>query len=310
MPLRLKMEGLQAELASIEQLLEGAAEMDDPVGEYQLELRKTQLQNELATIAGVPEKTASVALFFGGKPVFGSRGIATDFAASMLDSFQELVQRSFASAEVGALGERGPIPRRESANLMVTHVTKGSFGFVLDELSDQVELDDSVLKTRVEEVVTILERIASSNELDFEEAIEEVDPRMLTTLKDFFSNLHSAEATIRLVDESADISLDAGAIRRGQVRTEASSIEEREITVRGVLEGFLPERRKFELRTDDDEVLYGSVSANAAIQYAEMVSTGKHPIGEKWNVKLNQRIVSPLNRPQRTTNRLIDFLQP
>jgi len=304
------MEGLQAELASIEQLLEGAAEMDDPVGEYQLELRKTQLQNELATIAGVPEKTASVALFFGGKPVFGSRGIATDFAASMLDSFQELVQRSFASAEVGALGERGPIPRRESANLMVTHVTKGSFGFVLDELSDQVELDDSVLKTRVEEVVTILERIASSNELDFEEAIEEVDPRMLTTLKDFFSNLHSAEATIRLVDESADISLDAGAIRRGQVRTEASSIEEREITVRGVLEGFLPERRKFELRTVDDEVLYGSVSANAAIQYAEMVSTGKHPIGEKWNVKLNQRIVSPLNRPQRTTNRLIDFLQP
>ena len=307
MPRRLRLHGLQAELASLNQLLESARELDDPVGEFQLEKRKNKLTAEIQSLADAREEKASVALFFGGKPVLGSRGISANFAGRMLENFQELVTRTFASAELRALGERGPVPMQQATDLMVTNLAKGSFGFVLDELSDQEEIDVTALKLMVEDVVTTLERVASSNDADFEEVVEELDPRMLISLKNFFVALDSAEGTLRLVDDAADVSLDSQAIHRARVRTEATSIDENDITVEGVLIGFLPEHRKFEMSVDG-EMLYGSVSKEAAEQYAQLVARGETPERRRWSVRIKQRIVTPLNRPARQVNRLLEFL--
>ena len=307
MPRRLRLHGLQAELASLNQLLESARELDDPVGEFQLEKRKNKLTAEIQSLADAREEKASVALFFGGKPVLGSRGISANFAGRMLENFQELVTRTFASAELRALGERGPVPMQQATDLMVTNLAKGAFGFVLDELSDQEEIDVTALKLMVEDVVTTLERVASSNDADFEEVVEELDPRMLISLKNFFVALDSAEGTLRLVDDAADVSLDSQAIHRARVRTEATSIDENDITVEGVLIGFLPEHRKFEMSVDG-EMLYGSVSKEAAEQYAQLVARGETPERRRWSVRIKQRIVTPLNRPARQVNRLLEFL--
>ena len=43
MPRRLRMQGLQAELASLKALLQSAQEMDDPISEFQLEKRKNSI---------------------------------------------------------------------------------------------------------------------------------------------------------------------------------------------------------------------------------------------------------------------------
>ena len=308
MPRKLHIEGLQADLASLEALLRGARDMDDPVGEYQIGKRKSAIEAELMTLAARPERKASVALFFGGKPVLGSRGVSADFAGHMLESFQDLVSRVFASTEFGSLGERGPIPKRQAADLMVTQLTKGSFGFVLEELSDQGELEETALKTMVEEVVTVLERVASSNEIDFEEVIEQLDSRMLIALKDFFVTLDVADATVRLVDDVADISLDQTAVHRARLRTEATSIDEADLLIEGVLVGFLPEHRKFEIQVDQTVTLYGSVSKEAAEQYAQLVVRGENPERQKWQVRIRQRTVTPLNRPPREVNRLLEFV--
>lgn len=305
---RLQLQGLQAELSAVLELLKQAIEMGDPVGEYQFSKRKQALEKEIASLAQIHEQNASIALFFGGDPVIGSRGISADFAGNMLDQFQELVARAFAKTELGLLGERGPIPLRKATNLMVTEVAKGSFGFVLDELSDQIEIEDTALKRVVEEVATVLERTASPNELDFEEVSETLDARMLIALKDFFVTLDTANATIRIVEDVADFTLDEQSIRRARMRTEATSIDESDLVLDGVLEGFLPDHRKFELRVEASQVIYGSVAKEAAEQYAAFLSAGQPPIGRRWRVRVRRRIVSPLNRPAREVNKLLEFL--
>lgn len=308
MPRKLRLDGLQADLASLDELLQSAREMDDPVGEYQIEKRKSAIEAELKALTAAQERKASVALFFGGKPVLGSRGISADFAGHMLEYFQDLVSRAFASNELGSLGERGPIPKRQATDLMVTQLTRGSFGFVLDELSDQAELEDTALKAMVEEVVTIVEKVASSNEIDFEKVAEQLDPRMLIALKNFFVTLDAAEATVRLVDDVADISLDQPAVHRARLRTEATSIDEADLLIEGVLVGFLPEHRKFEIQVGQTLKFYGSVSKEAAEQYAQLVARGENPERQTWQVRIRQRTVTPLNRPPRDVSRLLEFV--
>lgn len=307
MPRRLRMQSLQTELASLNALLQSAREMDDPVGEFQLEKRKNKIETELRGLAANPEKKASIALLFGGKPVLGSRGVSAEFAGQMLESFQDLVARKRASAELWTLGSRGRIPGKQATDLMVTSLTKGSFGFVLDELSDQEEIDTSALKLTVEEVVRTLEKFASPDELDFEEVAEQLDSRMLKSLNEFFVTLDSADGTVRFVDDGADISLDAPSVQRGRLRTEATSIDESDEAIEGVLVGLLPEHRKFEMLVTD-KLVYGSVSKEAAEQYSQLVAGGGNPERQSWKVLMKRRIVTPLNRSPREVNTLLQFL--
>jgi len=307
MPRKLRMQSLQAELASLNALIESATEADDPVSEFQLDKRRARIESELRSIIDNSEKKASVALFFGGKPVLGSRGISAEFAGKMLENFQSLVARTFAAAELGGLGNRGPIPMKHSTDLMVTNLAKGSFGFVLNEMSDQDEIDSTALKIIVEDVVQTIEKIASPNELDFEAASEQLDPRMLISLKDFFVALDSADGVVRIVDDVADICLDSLSIHRGRLRTEATTIHESDLIIEGILVGFLPEHRKFEMLVGG-QMLYGSVSAEASDQYSHFLMQGEVPERQTWKVRMKQRVVTPLNRPAREVNRLMEFI--
>ena len=309
MPRKLRLDGLRAELNSVQALLRQAHEAGDPVGELQYSHRQDVLKKELEEIEKTVTTSANVVLFFGGKPVLGSRGIAAEFAGSALEKFQDLVTRTFAKAELGPLGKRGPIPQKENTQLMVTELARGSFGFVLDEMSEQSELQETALKLMVDEVARIVEDTGSPNEPDFEAILENLDPRTLIALKEFFVILDNSEATIRIVDDERDFVLDKQAVHRGRLRTEATSIEEKESFTSGQILGFLPEHRKFELKPADGEVIYGSVSKEAAEQYQAMVTTGLNVVGRHWHVKLTVRTVKPLNRPPRDVYRLVEFMK-
>ena len=158
---RLQMEGLQAEISTLSNIINQAKVLNDPLGEYQLTKRKASLEKELSECTANTDSLASVAVYFGGKPVFGSRGISADFAGRMLNHFQDLVGLTFAKVELGTLAERGRIPRRDATNLMITEIAKGSFGFILNQISDQDEFEITALKNTVEEVAKIIERTAS-----------------------------------------------------------------------------------------------------------------------------------------------------
>jgi hypothetical protein len=309
MPLKLKLDGLQAEISALDKLIEQATTYSDVIAEYQLTKRKKILQDEIDSLYKEKEKTASVALFFGGKPVLGSRGIAAEFAGSVLGVFQDLVSTLFSQTEIGSLGERGIIPLKDASRLMVTEVSRGSFGFVLDEMSDQMEIVDTTLKNIIGEVAKLLERTASPNELEFEEAVELLDSRTLLALKDFFFKLDTNDATLRIVEDVVDFTLDEASIRRGRQRTESTSINESEEYIFGVMIGFLPNHKKFEMNSDANTPLYGSVSKEAAEQYSNLAASGDFIIPKKCKIKIQRRIVRPLNRPAREVIRLLEFAQ-
>lgn len=307
MPRKLTIDSLKAEAAGLQQLFEEATQIGDVVGEIQYKERLEEIANELAVLADSDSNLASVAMFFSGKPVIGSRGIAADFAGKLLECYQDIVSKVFAKTEIGALGERGRVPLKQSTDLMVTGLTHGSFGFVLEELSDQVELHNTALKEVLSNVSDLLLDIGAENETVFDNASEDLDPRTLAALKEFFKNLDTAEAQVRFVEDARDFSLDEKAIHRGRVRTEAIEIDEKTEIISGSLVGFLPDHRKFEIRDAAGSMIYGTVSKEASEQFIRAVQHQSAVIGEPCEAECLVREVRPLNRPARLNYRLLGF---
>jgi len=305
MPRKLTLDGLRVDLSAVEGLLVEAKRFNDPVGILQYGVRRNELLKKIEEISQVHEPQASIALFFGGKPVLGSRGIMADFAGSALETFQEIISKRFAEAESGNLGSRGPVPLRSSTNLMVTGVTKGSFGFILDELNDQTSLCDTSLKVVVDDVSKLIEHIAAPNEEDFEQATSELDKRTLKALREFFKSLDSQEATIRIVEDMREFTLDHSAVRRGRIRTEATSIDEDEDFLIGIIIGLLPEHKKFELKLADGKIIYGTASKESITEYETYRKTLKDPINVEWRTHMNVRTVKSLNREPKTVYSLL-----
>jgi len=91
---------------------------DDPVGWLQLSSRKADLERELTRLEAAPETRAAVALFFGRRPVLGSKGIAANFAGKAIDCYQDLLAKHYAALESGPLGDRGPVPLHPNAPIL------------------------------------------------------------------------------------------------------------------------------------------------------------------------------------------------
>lgn len=141
---KLEVDALKADLAALTALLAARTEDDDPVGWLQLSSRKADLERELTQIEATPETRAAVALFFGGRPVLGSKGIAANFAGKAIDRYQDLLAKRYASLESGPLGDRGPVPLHPNAQMLITEVARGSFGFMLEEASEPTSLVDTL----------------------------------------------------------------------------------------------------------------------------------------------------------------------
>lgn len=307
MPRKLEIDALQAEQAGLRALLAEATAIDDPVGELQYTHRLEEIQKHLVRLRDSHVPMASVALFFSGKPVLGSLGIASDFASKALGDYQELISKTFAESELGRMGQRGPIPLRQEATLMVTGLAHGSFGFVLNELSDQTELHDTALKEAVKETSTLLECVSASNETEFEQATDDLDPRTLNALKRFFKDLDNEGASIRIVDDYRELNLNDEAIHRARVRTEATEIDELPLEMEGILKGFLPDHRRFEMHGLDGQTYYGPASREATEQFQNEIARGHAVIGKPCVVGLITRTVRSLDRMPRLAYRLSKF---
>lgn len=308
MPRKLKIDGIKAELSDIADLINESLLNGDPIGAKQFSYKKALLEEELSLSQNDIESRASVALFFGGQPVFGSIGIHADFAGKALYDFQEIVSKVFSSHEIGLPGARGPISKSGSSQLMITQVAKGSFGFVLDELDAQMTMTETKLKIVVDDVVEMIDKTASNESSKFEDVISEIDNRTLISLRNFFINLDRNSATLRLVEGEKDFQFDELAIQRGRQRTENSSIEEQEEYREGVLIGFLPEHRKFELKLSSGDSIYGTINKDATEAIAQMISTGPGALGQRCRIRVVVRTIQPLNRPQKVLFRMLEFV--
>jgi len=258
---KLELDTLNAEISSLDFLISERVD-DDPIGASQFLKRKNKLLEKVAAIQDNASALASVGLFFGGSPVFGSKGIDSHFASSILNIFQAIVNKRYAFLENGALSSRGPIPNSNNAKLMITDVARGSFGFILEENPKEVLADvETELKHVVDDVSGILAKISSADENIFTEVFEELDDRTLIDVRAFYEELASAKATLKIVDNENEYVLTADRINIAKGRMESVSIsEEREFDVVGKLY-LLPSDKRFEIQVaGEDAPLRGRVS--------------------------------------------------
>lgn len=295
---RLEVNALRADIQSLESLLSTRTEDEDPVGWLQYSARKDMLEHQLNQIQSQHRSTAIVGLFFGGRPVLGSRGILADFGAKALDQFQTIVSTTYASLE-GPIGTRGPVRQRDRTQMMVTDIARGSVGFILEE-ADEEQLVDSHLKTAVTLVLNLLARASSPDEEAFDLLTDAADGRVLGSVQSFFKLLDESGATLKLVEDEREFLLSREYIERARERTETLTISDRSEKVEGCVY-LLPTSRRFELQpVDGGETLKGTVSEDALkpiLSFDGNVVEGV--IGKQTVVELRIREIKVANRAPR-----------
>ena len=305
---KLELEAMAAEVASLNALLESRTPVDDPIGYFQYSQRRDEIQERIKATGALPELEASIALFFAGEPVTGSRGIKANFAGKVVAVFQDLVSKRFATHELGEIGKRGRVPLRASSDLMLTDVVRGSFGLLLSEAVDNMPLAETQLKTVLDSVVESIEITTDADASRFETLLEDIDSRYLRSLSDFFELLDEEHATVRLVEGDLDRQFDAAQLHRARLRTCAARIDERDDEqMQGVLY-ILPAHRKFELVLDSGESLWGSVSREFATAHLEALRDASEVVGHKWIVTINVRSITRPNSEPRVTHRLMGLV--
>jgi hypothetical protein len=294
---KLERSGLQADLASVNALLAHLSEVDDPIGFAQFAMRRAEIEQALTALGQVGEETGKVALLFGGRPVWGSRGIDADFAAHAIDQFQRAVGAQAAGA-AGPVGARGRLAQDATPRLLVTDVGRGSFGFVLEEAADNAQLVETPTKHALDEIARLARAAAAPDEEGFNAAVDAIEPRAVQALAEFFKQLHESGAQLRLVEGEEDFELDAEAVGRARARTEQISIDTETLEEEGVLVGVVPQRKSFEWRRPNGETLVGTVQGDIARAYEESLFA-EHPLLGPMRARFQVRSVSRRGGPPR-----------
>lgn len=253
---KIERDRLSGELASIEKLIASLTD-EDVVTRFGLEERRDDIVEQLASIAGATDGAASVALFFGGKPVISSIGIEAEFGGSAVATFQDLIAKLM--VQDSGLAQRGPVPNKGAATMHITNVVRGSFGFLMQEVQDQVPLLDTPLQTAVDHASKLVIALGSEDEQYFEEVASEVDPRALQTAGSFFTLLRQNAATFRLVAGGQDHAFGGNQIALAAARATSTHVDEGYESVDGQLAGTLPDGHVFEFRGSTGTLYTGKV---------------------------------------------------
>ncbi|RSE88616.1 hypothetical protein [Achromobacter denitrificans] len=304
----LELSSLKADLANVESLLATRQQDDDPIGWYQFSQRKSQLEEAIQALAAQDSNHAAVALYFGGRPVIGSRGIDATFAGRAIGTFQAIVAKRNATAGEGkVLKDRGRVPKKNDAALLVTEVARGSFGFVLEEAAkiEQEQLLDTPLKRSVEEVTTLIRDLVKN---DIEDAAEFLDDRILISLREFFALLDDSGATMRIVEGDKDFQLDRDDISIAREKTDTIALVESERWEYGVLY-ITPDSQRFDLEVaPPNEVVKGRVDPDLLARLRQNQDQElKKFLGARVRANLAVKDVTSVGRQVRSTFTLTDI---
>jgi len=275
---------LQAERAALQELISQVPE-SSVIDRLSLESRKQDVEAAIAAQPAPTREPTCVRLTFRGKPVVESYGVFADFGAAAVDKFTNAVATIGASQDV-PLGARGPLPRSEEYRLLITGTALGSFGFELEEApkQDMMFPEISSIESAIERTKAIMEASLESDDR-LTDAISEVDPRALDSIRDFLRTMADQEA-ICAVEFKGEVFrfADVGQVRRSEQRLSTDNIHEADKEIFGQFQGVLPKRRTFEFMVEDTkEVISGKVGVD--ITDASVIN---HILGEPLKIQGNR----------------------
>jgi hypothetical protein len=256
MSLREKREFIQSQILETNRLLELTG--DHPVMAPALTQRKEVLENELRDLPP-PSRQPRTVLFFAGEPVLGSRGIDAQFASSVLGPFLQMVKTQFAAVRHGSVGRRGVLRGESEARLLLTGLPRGSFGL---ELS-QPESGDFLAAEQLSGVLIQLTKViesAGQNDESFAFALEDVSPRVVPRLKEFFKVVADNKARMRVASGDLECRLEEQSVIQAYERVSATNTREDMVELTGIFRGATLDTWRFDFRNDDGENISGRLA--------------------------------------------------
>lgn len=237
-----------------------------------LESRKHDIETSLASFEGKFHNPAQFSITFRGAPVINSHGIKADFGGIAIRQFTDAVA-AVAASQNDTLGSRGMLPNREEYNLLITGTTKGSFGFVIEEVPRNSKLNNepSPVELAISTTMAIFKASTGTDE-ELNEAISEADPRAIKTIREFLKILADQDAICTLKSKGDAFGFtDVSQIRQSESRLSEDNIHQENITLKGHFIGYLPKKRVFEFSEDNsEEIISGRV--DSVIEKADLIN--------------------------------------
>lgn len=170
------------------------------------------------------------------------------------------------------------------------------------------QLVETPVKAALDHAVNMIARSASSDEDEFDLLTNTVDERVLIPLTAFLRVLDEAGATIRVVGETREFSLDRAAVERARKRMDGIEITQTIEQPSGRLY-ILPTMKRFEMHSE--EVGGGTISGDVHPECVRRIAGENYqlPLGfsdDERSTKIRHRIIKQRNRAERHTYTLLD----
>lgn len=240
---------LRAELNTLDDLIDGLPE-ESILERTSLEFRKSQVEEELASLPDHPQESVLVRLTFGGRPIVDSQGVRADFGSAVVNDFANTVA-TIGVSQRRSLRMRGALPDHEDYDLMITDIATGSFGFELQPVRrSSIVHGRSPIEAAIAETKSILEASIGTDE-ELTNAISETHPRALKALHSFLKRMADQEAVCAVeFQDTVFRFLDVGQVRLSERRLSQENLHEEERIIEGRFLGALPTHRIFEFLED------------------------------------------------------------
>ena len=222
------------------------------------QLRKVSLQVDLKEAQTRPSAPRTVLFFAGGDAVLGSQGIDALFVSEILKPFQEMVKSQFATLRHGVIGKRGPRKNEDEARLFLTGLPRGSFGLELSQPQAEDWVQAQQLSTTLTRLAQAVESAGKSDE-DFANAMDDLSPRVLPRLRDFFDVARKYGTSLRIESGDLRCELSAERVAQAQIRTAKTSSSPEPVTLTGIFRGATLDAWRFDFKPDEGAPISGDL---------------------------------------------------
>lgn len=239
---------ISSEIKELEDLL-AKIPAENVIDRMGLTARLESAQSLIAT-TDVNQLAHKARLTFRGKPVYGSHGIAADFAAKAASDFTDAVAAMAGDSET--MQYMGPIPDKQKNQLLITGTAIGSFGFEFEvppQNNDDLFPEESRTEVALTKLQELLRLSAEGSDDEVADIVEDVHPRAVKKVADFLDYVaqQGASCAVEFKDRSFRFD-DPTQVQRSVSRLREDNIREENKTFSGEFQGVLPTGRTFEFK--------------------------------------------------------------
>lgn len=301
LPRKLRRQRIEAELSSLE-LLMASLPADDVFSLLSLRERKNDLISELNEMEVDFSGVTTAALLFSGDPIIGDTGIDYYFSGKVISLFQEAFE-NYSSDYIGTSLAKKAV-NSNIPQLYITGVARGSFGFVVQDMSEQTELFKTKTSDLLENFSKMLKGFCSSDDDLFKESIDFMEIKSIKTSGKFVKYMADSGVNFNFIINDTENFFQNSELKLGETRAENAEIQEESLSLRAELLGILPISHSFELRNENGDIIKGGVSRDISSSVLENYSRAS---GSFVNVNLIKRTINYEDERVKTSYKLISF---